>query len=92
MYIIQIPRRLSFGSEKHGTIFTENLLRQLQRGIALLWLQVAHKAWLGQVPMDEMSINTEESNFMRTMLLPLHLRPKYKLALVRTQQMRRISK
>ena len=38
------------------------------------------------VPMSDMSIATDDSNFMRTMLLPLHLRPKYKLALAARRQ------
>lgn len=37
-------------------------------------------------PMSDMSIATDDSNFVRTMLLPLHLRPKYKMALAARRQ------
>lgn len=70
-----------------GIIVLFSYLKGLNATTAILggWETVTEELFVEavreQVPMHQMAVRTGAGNFMRTMLLPLHLRPRYKLAL-----------
>ena len=58
-----------------------SLLGQTLGGWEVVTEELFVETTRAQVPMHEMAASTSQSSFIRNFLLPLHLRPRYKLAL-----------